>query len=53
LVVEGRDCVLLRSESYDQLREAMADWDPSTMQRHMAKMMADDWNDPAMSVYDE
>jgi hypothetical protein len=53
LVVEGRDCVLLSSQVYDHLREAIDDWDPSTMQRHMAEMMAEDWNDSAMGVYDE
>jgi hypothetical protein len=38
---------------YVQLCEAIDDWHRSTMQRQMAAMMADDWNDPAMSVYDE
>ena len=37
----------------DRMREAMDDWDPSTVQPHMARMMLDDWNDPGMSVYDE
>lgn len=53
LVVEGRECVLVNSKAYEQLQRAYDDWDPSTMQRQMAEMMADDWNDPAMGVYDD
>jgi hypothetical protein len=53
LLVDGRQCVLLSSDAYDQFRSLVEDWEPSTMQRQMAEMMADDWNDPAMSVYDE
>ncbi|HZN33170.1 MAG TPA: hypothetical protein VFB80_05100 [Pirellulaceae bacterium] len=52
LVVEGRPCILVPG-TIDQLRDALDDWDPRTMQRHMARLMADDWNDPAMSAYDE
>ena len=51
LVVEGRPCILVPG-TIDQLRDALDDWDPRTMQRHMARLMADDWNDPAMSAYD-
>ena len=51
--VEGRPCVLVPRSLYDQLREAIDDWDPSTTRRQMAKIMADDWDDPAMSAYDE
>ena len=53
LLVEGRKCVLLSDAVYEQVRELIEQWDPSTMQRHMAAVMADDWNDPAMSVYDD
>ena len=53
LLVDGRVCVLLNSSVYDQFREWVEDWHPATMRRHMAAMMADDWNDPATSVYDE
>ena len=53
LIVEGRECVLLSGAFYESLREAIDDWHPATMRRHMADMMADDWSDPAMSVYDE
>jgi hypothetical protein len=51
--VEGRFCVLVPGKLYDQLREAIDDWHPRTMRHSMAQMMADDWNDPAMSAYDE
>jgi hypothetical protein len=53
LVVDGRTCVLLNDTVYKQVRDLLEDWHPTTMRRHMAAMMADDWNDPAMSVYDE
>ena len=53
LLVDGRECVVLSSSAYEQVRGLIEDWDPSTMQRQMAHMMADDWNDPAMSIYDE
>jgi hypothetical protein len=52
LIVEGRNCVLLPG-TIDELRDALDDWHPKTMQRNMARLMADDWNDPAMSAYDE
>jgi hypothetical protein len=52
LMVEGRPCVLLPG-TLDELRSALDDWAPRTTQRAMAQLMADDWNDPAMSVYDE
>ncbi|MDH3717996.1 MAG: hypothetical protein OES79_07725 [Planctomycetota bacterium] len=53
LVVDGRSCVLLSNQTYARVRELIEDWDPSTMKRHMAELMADDWNDPAMNVYDD
>ncbi len=53
LSIEGRPCVLLPEALYEQLRQALDDWHPATMRRHIADMMADDWSDPAMSVYDE
>ena len=53
LLIEGRDCVLLPGTLYEQLREAIDDWHPATMHKQIARMMADDWNDPAMGVYDE
>ena len=51
--IEGRECVLLSGDAYDHIRGLIEDWDLCTMQRHMARMMADDWNDPSMNVYDE
>ena len=53
LTVDGRECVLLPGSLYERLREALDDWHPAVMQKHMAAMMRDDWSDPAMSVYDE
>ena len=53
LSVEGRPCVLLPGAVYEQFLEAVQDWHPAAMRRHMADMMAEDWNDPRMNVYDE
>jgi len=53
LMVEGRPCVLVPDSLYEQLRQAIDDWQPKTMRRSMTKLMAEDWNDPAMSIYDE
>jgi hypothetical protein len=53
LVVDRTECVLLRKDLYDQLRELLEDWDPRIMRRHMAEMMRDDWTDPAMNVYNK
>jgi hypothetical protein len=49
IVVDGRNCVLMREAAFEQLDE----WHPLSMQRHMAEMMREDWTDPAMSVCDE
>jgi hypothetical protein len=53
LMVEGRKCVLLTSDAYEQAQALIDDWAPSTMRRHMAEMMAEDWNDPTMSACDD
>ena len=50
VVVDGRNCVLLSESTYQDLLD---EWHPSTMKRHLAEMMREDWSDPAMSVYDE
>ena len=51
--VEGRDCVLVPGPLYERLREAIEEWHPLSMERNLAQMMADDWRDPSMTVYDE
>lgn len=51
--VEGRDCVLVPGALYERMREAIDDWHPASMERYMGQMLAEDWTDPAMSVYDE
>ena len=53
LTVEGRECVLLPGALFEQFREAIDDWHPATMQRHLAHMMADDWTDPELEGTDE
>jgi hypothetical protein len=49
--IEGRDCVLVPGPIYERLREAVEDWHPASMERHMAEVMADDWSDPALNIY--
>jgi hypothetical protein len=51
--VEGRECVLLPEALFERLRDMVDDWHPAMMQRSIAQLMEEDWNDPAMSVYDE
>ena len=51
--VEGRDCVLVPGPLYERLREAIEERHPLSMERNLAQMMADDWRDPSMTVYDE
>ena len=53
IVVDGRHCVLLNNATFEKMRESIDHWHPSKMQRQMAELMSDDWNDSAMSVYDE
>lgn len=54
IVVDGRDCVVVPQRLYEaHERDLLNDWHPDTMQRQMADVMSDDWNDPAMSVYDD
>ncbi len=53
ITVEGRSCMLVPGELFQQMREAIDDWHPATMRKQMADMMREDWSDPAMSVYDE
>jgi hypothetical protein len=36
-------------QNYNQVREAIDDWHPVTMRRHMAGMMDEDWSDPTMT----
>ncbi|MDA1013211.1 MAG: hypothetical protein O3A00_02025 [Planctomycetota bacterium] len=54
IVVDGRDCFVVPRRVYEtHERDLLDDWHPGTMQRQMAEVMSDDWNDPAMSVYDD
>jgi hypothetical protein len=53
LMVDATECVLLRKDVYDRIQELIEDWDPRVMRGHLAQMMADDWNDPRMSIHDQ
>lgn len=49
----GQEVVLIRGDLFQQIAGRFDDWDPAIMRPGMARMMEEDWNDPAMSVYDE
>lgn len=53
MMVDETKCVLIRNDVYEQLKELLDDWDPRLLRRHLATMMAEDWNDPVMNVYDQ
>lgn len=53
LSVEGRACVLLNAATFGDDADSKQEWEPGSMLPHVAKMMAEDWDDPAMSVYDD
>lgn len=52
VTVGETECVVLRRDVYEYVREALDDWDPRFMRRQMAEMMGEDWADPAMDIYD-
>ena len=53
IIVDGRSCVLVSNSTYTQLQELIDQWHPATMHRNLSDVMADEWNDPAKSIYDE
>lgn len=46
--IEGRSCVVVPGSLYSRMRDALDEWDPAAMKRHMAEMMREDWTDPAI-----
>lgn len=49
VVVDKTECVVVRKEVFERFAD---EFDPRTFYPHMAQMMAEDWDDPAMAVYD-
>jgi hypothetical protein len=49
----GEEVVLIRGDLFKHIAALFDDWDPQVMGQGMAKLMEEDWNDSAMSVYDE
>lgn len=49
----GEEVVLIRGDLFQRIAGLFDDWEPAVMRQGMATLMEDDWNDPAMSVYDE
>ncbi len=51
----NREYVLVRAELYDRIRSLIEiddDIEPGDMTAHMWEVMKEDWDDPAMDVYD-
>jgi hypothetical protein len=46
----GAECVVIRRDVYEQIQELLDDWDPRLMRPHVARMMAEDWQD--LNVYE-
>ena len=53
MTVDGTECVLVKKDVYELVRDLIEEAHPRTMKRHLAKIMQDDWSDPAMNVYDQ
>lgn len=49
----GEEVVLLRGDVYERITELFDDWDLRLMRRQMTEVMREDWDDPALSVYDQ
>jgi hypothetical protein len=45
--------VILRSEYFDRVVGLIDDWNPADLRPLLARVMSDDWDDPAMNVYDQ
>jgi len=52
VTIDGRSCVVISSAAFEKSVALALEWHPSTMVRPMADIMADDWTDPAMNIYD-
>ena len=53
IVLGGTECVVIKKEVYDSVRDLIDDAHPRAMKKHLGKLMNDDWSDPAMNVYDQ
>ncbi|MBW3541146.1 MAG: hypothetical protein KY476_12830 [Planctomycetes bacterium] len=53
VIVGTTPCVIVREDVYQGIEAMLDDWDPRLMRRHLASMMAEDWGDPAMEIYDQ
>ena len=53
VTLEGTECVLIKKELYESVRDLIDDAHPRTMKRHLAKIMQEDSSDPVMDIYDQ
>jgi len=53
LTLDGTECVVIKKDVYESVRDLIDDAHPKTMKKHLGKIMEEDWNDPAMDVYDQ
>lgn len=47
VVVDEAECIMVRRDVLDQFADEL---DPRRFYPHMAQMLAEDWDDPAMAV---
>ncbi len=52
LTIDGTECVVIKKDVYESVRELIDDAHPRTMKKHLSKIMQEDWSDPNMDVYD-
>ncbi len=53
VTVDGMKCVVIKKEMYESVRELIDDAHPRTMKKHLEKIMKEDWDDPAMDIYNQ
>jgi hypothetical protein len=53
VTLDGTECVIIKKEIYESVRELIDDAHPRTMKKHLAKIMNEDWSDPQMNVYEQ
>ena len=53
ITLEGTECVVIKKEVYESVRDLIDDAHPRAMKKHLSQLMEEDWSDPAMNVYDQ
>ncbi len=53
VTLEGTECVIIKKDVYESVRDLIEDAHPRVMKKHLGKIMNEDWSDPAMDVYNQ